>query len=624
MSSGPRWPGSLPALCSALLLLGLQPPPARAEGKLFMLEAQNGSQGLDLDAARLSCRSRGAHLVSAGELKRVVQDCAFGVCTTGWLADGTLGTTVCSKGSGEQQLPRAVDVRIDSHPVPGAKYNALCIKDEERPCGDPPSFPHTVLQGRTGLEMGDELLYVCAPGSVAGRRETAFTLLCNSCGEWYGLVQACGKDETEAHIDYEENFPDDRSVSFRELMEDSQAEGEEEKAQEDASEETPKRGRLVFPSVSKENIAQEKAFVPTTGLPGTRSSVHTDWPGSRLNRKYSLWFPAETFRKPELEKEVGDETKEPLLARDDHSEGELVPGESETRLVHATTDSPSEPFVDRNNSKAEDPGVSSSGDSWLDGYPVTDGAWRKVDTGREDDEDKEDGPVGLDEGVLMTPDQPTGKVREHKTATASPSDFATHSSIGPSQMLDVEALVPGPTNMSETESPHTRDSDLTKYHSTVPRRAPTQQSPTATLPFDLTTSTRETAPTTPQPTLKHTPPAEVETTQPPSEATAPEVQDSFPYLLSEDFLGQEGPGPGASKEKQLPTLAPCAGEECPSLRKGPVIATVVTVLCGLLLLAAVGAVWGYRRCQHKSSVYKLNVGQRQTRHYHQQIEMEKV
>lgn len=63
----------------------------------------------------------------------------------------------------------------------------------EKPCGDPPSFPHTILQGRTGLEMGDELLYVCAPGHVTGHRESAFTLLCNSCGEWYGLVQACGR-----------------------------------------------------------------------------------------------------------------------------------------------------------------------------------------------------------------------------------------------------------------------------------------------------------------------------------------------------------------------------------------------------------------------------------------------
>ncbi|XP_034340417.1 sushi domain-containing protein 5 [Arvicanthis niloticus] len=626
MISEPRWPapGSLPALCAALLLLALQPSPVRAEGKLFVLDSQNGSRGLDLEAARLSCKSRGAHLVSAGELKRVVQDCASAVCTTGWLADGTLGTTVCSKGSIEQPVSRAVDVRIDSHPVPGAKYNALCIKDEERPCGDPPSFPHTILQGRTGLEMGDELLYVCAPGSITGHRETAFTLLCNSCGEWYGLVQACGKDEAEAHIDYEENFPDDRSVSFRELMEDSRAEGEKEKAQEDASDETPKQDRLVFTSVSKENIAQEKAFVPTTGLPIAGSSVRADWPRSRLHRKYSLWFPAETFHQPELEKDVGDETKEPLPAGDNHSEEKLAPEESETRLVYATTYSPSEPFVDRNDSKAEDPGVSSSDDSWLDGYPVTDGAWRKVEAGQEDDVDKGDGSVGPDESVLMTPDQPIGNVKEHKNVTVTPSESVIHGSIGPSQMLDVEALVPGPINESETESSHIWDVDLTNYQSTIPRRVTTLQSLTATSPYELTTSSQETVPTTLQPTHKRISSTHVEATQPPVEVTAPEVQDSFPYLLSEDFLGQEGPGPDASEEKLLPTLAPCVGDECPSFRKGPVIATVVTVLCLLLLLAVVGAVWGYRRCQHKSSVYKLNVGQRQARHYHQQIEMEKV
>ncbi|XP_040595825.1 sushi domain-containing protein 5 isoform X3 [Mesocricetus auratus] len=566
MNAGPRWPAprSLPALCAALLLLGLQPPRVRAEGKLFLLESQNGSQGFDLEAARLSCRSRGAHLVSAAELKRVVQDCAFAVCTTGWLADGTLGTTVCSKGSGEQQIARAVDVRIDSHPVPGAKYNALCIKDE---------------------------------------------------------------DEAEAHIDYEDNFPDDRSVSFRELMEDSRAEGEEEKAQEDASEETPKQDRLVFTSASKENTAQEKTFVPITGSPSAGSGVRTDWPRSRLNRKYSLWFPAETFHKSELEKEVGDETKDPLPAGENPSEGELVPEESETRLVYATTYSPSEPFADRNESKAEDPGVSSSDDSWLDGYPVTDGAWRKAEAGQEDD-----GSVGLDESVLMTPSQPPGRVTEHKSATITTSESMTYSATAPSQMPDAEALVPGPMNVSETEGPHTGDGDLTKYQSTIPRRVTTERSPAATSPYELITSTQETVPTTLQQTLKlipstsmeaTQPPAE-EATQPPAETTDPEVQDSFPYLLSEDFLGQEGPGPGASEEKLLPTLAPCMGNECPSLRRGPVIAIIVTVLCLLLLLAAVGAVWGYRRCQHRSSVYKLNAGQRQARHYHQQIEMEKV
>lgn len=248
---------------------------------------------------------------------------------------------------------------------------------------------------------------------------------------------------------------------------------------------------------------------------------------------------------------------------------------------------------------------------------MTDGAWRKEEAGQEGDEDKGDGSVGLDESVLMTPDEPIGKVKEHEDVTVTPSDSVIHSSSSPSQMLDVEALIPGPINVSETESSHTRDVDSTNYPSIIPRRVTTRQSATAT-------STQETGPTTLQTTHKRIPSTNVEATQPPGEVTDPEVQNSFPYLLSEDFLGQEGPGPGASEEKLLPTLAPCVGDKCPSFRKGPVIATVVTVLCLLLLLAFAGAVWGYRRCQHKSSVYKLNVGQREARHYHQQIEMEKV
>lgn len=69
----------------------------------------------------------------------------------------------------------------------------------DKPCGDPPSFPHTILHGHTGFEMGDELLYVCAQGYVMGSKERAFTLLCDSCGEWYGQVQACVKGELIQH-----------------------------------------------------------------------------------------------------------------------------------------------------------------------------------------------------------------------------------------------------------------------------------------------------------------------------------------------------------------------------------------------------------------------------------------
>ncbi|XP_040145849.2 sushi domain-containing protein 5 [Ictidomys tridecemlineatus] len=611
---------------ASLLLLGVPRLSVRADGKLFVLESQNGSQGLDLETARLSCKTRGAHLVSAEELRRVVQDCTLAVCTTGWLADGTLGTTVCSKGSGEQQIMKAIDVRIESNPVPGGMYHALCIKNEEKPCGDPPSFPHTILQGRTGLEMGDELLYVCAPGPVPGQREMAFTLLCNSCGEWYGLVQACGKEEAEALIDYEDNFPDDRSVSFKELMEDSRTEAEEDRGQEEASEEAPKQDRLVSISVGKEHAAWDKASVPTTGLSGPESSVPTDWPKSQVNQKYSLWFPAETFHKPELEKDVDNDTKKPFPAGDNHSGAKLVPGEPETKVIYGSTEGPLGPFVDRNDSRAGDPVVSSSDESWLDGYPVTDKAWRKEEVEGEDEGDKGDGSVGQEESVLVTPDQPIlVEVKKPRSTALTPSEDTTHSSILPSQMLDVEALALRPMNVSETEGPPNRDDDSSKYQPTLPWRLITDESPMATPPHELTHSTLETMTTTAvhqMPT--HIPSTRTEATTLPVETTAPEVQDSFPYLLSEDFLGQEGPGPGANEAELLPTLEPCVGDECPSLSRGPVIATIVTVLCLLLLLASVGAVWGYHRCQHKSSVYKLNVGQRQARHYHQQIEMEKV
>lgn len=61
------------------------------------------------------------------------------------------------------------------------------------PCGDPPSFPNVRLQGHSGYEMGDELLYTCVPGYAMPSGHSAFSLLCDSCGEWYGRVEICVK-----------------------------------------------------------------------------------------------------------------------------------------------------------------------------------------------------------------------------------------------------------------------------------------------------------------------------------------------------------------------------------------------------------------------------------------------
>ncbi|XP_061442687.1 sushi domain-containing protein 5 [Rhineura floridana] len=204
------------AQCVGSAFFFLQIASVEADGKLFALGSRNGSKSLDLAMAQRSCADVEARLASAEELKRAIRDCSFVVCTSGWLADGTIGTTVCNRTGSKPQSVKIIDVRIEMDPSPSGRYDALCVKNEGKPCGDPPSFPHTVLHGHTGFEMGDELHYVCAQGYIMSNKDTAFTLLCHTCGEWFGQVQACVKDETEGHVDYEDNFPDDRSIPTEE------------------------------------------------------------------------------------------------------------------------------------------------------------------------------------------------------------------------------------------------------------------------------------------------------------------------------------------------------------------------------------------------------------------------
>lgn len=407
-------------------------------------------------------------------------------------------------------------------------------------------------------------------------------------------------------------------------MEDSRTEEEEDRSQGETSEEAPKGDRLVPTSAGIENKAQGSTFAPTTGWLRAGSSVPTALPGSQLNQKYLYWFPAETFHKPSLEKEVEDDTKKHFSAGDNHSGLTLATSELEAEVTSDSAATLSGPFVGKkDHSRAGDSMVSSSDESWLDGYPVTDMAWRKAGAEEEEDGDKGDGSVGLEESVLVTVGQPVlVEIKKPKSTTHTAIVDTTHSSLLPSQTFSLETLPLSPMNISETTASRKGSSDLNP--STVPWRFATQKSPMATLSSssELTKPALETGPFV-QHIPHHVRSTIMAATKLPVESTTAERQDSFPYLLSEDFLEQEGPGPRASEE-QLPTLKPCFGDECPHLSRGPIIATIVTVLCLLLLLAGVGAVWGYRKCQHKSSVYKLNVGQRQARHYHQQIEMEKV
>ncbi|MEQ2310464.1 hypothetical protein AMECASPLE_009068 [Ameca splendens] len=161
-----------------------------AEGRVFVLDPRSL---LGFREAEQACASQHARLASAEELRQAVVDCFFSHCTRGWLYGGMVGTTVCNI---EGSSLKAVNVKTENATEDTAHLSAFCMKGKA--CGDPPSFPHARLQHHSGFEIGDELLYTCSPGYMMPSSHTTFSLLCDSCGEWYGTVEICVKDTSSS------------------------------------------------------------------------------------------------------------------------------------------------------------------------------------------------------------------------------------------------------------------------------------------------------------------------------------------------------------------------------------------------------------------------------------------
>ncbi|XP_069032805.1 sushi domain-containing protein 5 [Embiotoca jacksoni] len=315
--------------CLACLLLTSV---VNADGRVFVLDLRNSSSLQGFRDAEQACASQHAHLASAEELRHAVVECFFSPCTRGWLYGGTVGTTVCNVvGS----ALKAVDVRIENATEDAAHLDAFCIKDKGVPCGDPPSFPNARLHGHAGFEMGDELLYTCVPGYVMPSGDTAFSLMCDSCGEWYGQVQNCVKDETESHVDYEDKFTDSYGQTklhnerpeeahgevYEEVYGAAHADGkrsqeqqettfsikveEEHQGQHEVEERVTDHGRKFDGSVEGQQI-EERAVEDFIGHPGgeqvrreevkTDGAAATEAPVSLLSPKHLFWFPSENFQ----------------------------------------------------------------------------------------------------------------------------------------------------------------------------------------------------------------------------------------------------------------------------------------------------------------------------------------
>ncbi|NWW82374.1 SUSD5 protein, partial [Climacteris rufus] len=589
-------------------------------GKVFALESKNNSRGLDLAEAEKACVDLSARLATAEELKRAVLDCSFAGCTTGWLASGSAGTIICRKTGSKQQSVKAIDVKIETSPFVNDQYDAFCVKDEDKPCGDPPSFPHTILHGHTGFEMGDELLYVCAQGYVMGNKETAFTLLCDSCGEWYGQVQACVKDETEAHIDYEDNFPDDRSIP---IVENDHGNGKEEIEQEQV--------QLSFSKSSEEGrTGSTKGVTQHTDISEKGSRAPTESPVSLLSQKNLFWFPSETFSEPGSEKETDDSTKAKFSEGDNHIGGKTAYDEPGAKMFYDSEDFPIGPILTTNDTKTAMDAVAITDESWLDGYPVT----QEVVEDDEEEGDKVDGSMGTEDDIVLSTDQPNHvEVRKSGNGSPAPEESLTQIVAATTRIDDEgakETLVPL-TSVSGLENLSvSRGYDDTAWELPATSLETVTQEPGTTMLFDITslkTAMSETSVmVSPSDHTPYIEPRET-TTYPEQVATTAPAPDIITDTASQELAEQENLTQGIG-EKSIPTSEPCEGDDCPKSSKGAIIAVIVILLC-LLLVAAVLAVWFFKKRQQKNSLYKLN-GRCQPRHHcyhhyhHQHIEMQKV
>ncbi|KAK3511683.1 hypothetical protein QTP70_014544, partial [Hemibagrus guttatus] len=321
--------------------------------RVFLLELRNGSD-IGFEAASSACGDQGARMASAMELRHAVVECSFSACARGWLTGPSIGTTVCRSISGSL---RAVDMQVDNVTETYERLAVFCVKDTGAPCGGPPSFPNTRLQGQTGLELGDELLYACNPGYILPNGETAFSLLCDSCGEWYGLVQLCVKDKAGPFIDYEDKLPDDHHLyGLEDVHHVSMIPWPTDHGEEEESTPEPDHLEPAVPVETIDKIEKNSAV-----------SV-TEPPVSQLSQKHMFWFPSEAFQEEEhplittgtpIKDSTRDENYILVKPGEDQSEAEITTEDHDGGYI-------SQPPTDKPASHS----VGGTVESWIDGYPV--------------------------------------------------------------------------------------------------------------------------------------------------------------------------------------------------------------------------------------------------------------
>ncbi|KAL8165557.1 UNVERIFIED_CONTAM: hypothetical protein K2H54_047565 [Gekko kuhli] len=324
-------------------------------------------------------------------------------------------------------------------------------------------------------------------------------------------------------------------------------------------------------------------------------------------------------RKPE--KTTIDGTKTQLAAGGNHIGVKTTYVEQGSKMIYDDEDFYMGPVFVNNGTGATKSTDSNTDESWLDGYPVTQEAVEEEEA--EEEGDKIDGSMGMEDDI--TSDQPNqvgigkagGSSLEKKIVPIVAVPSQTHYADG----IKGIPVALTPTSAPENVSISNGSEDIIRYISTTPMGFVTQELASLGTVTSLNLATQETS--TVLSLIDHIPLPEEEemTTSPTQELITMSSQNGVTELSADDSVEQEILSYGLGG-KLLTTFEPCVGTECSSSDKGTVIAIGVTVLC-LLLLAAIFAVWCFRKRQQKTSVYKLN-GKDHPGHQLQQIEMHRV
>ncbi|XP_005159810.1 sushi domain-containing protein 5 [Danio rerio] len=622
-----------------LLMVWLTRADASPLGRVFLLELESFSKGGQEDgfeAAAQACMAQGARVASGADLHHAVLECAFSACSRAWLSGPSVGSTVCSGVPGHL---RPVDVQLENSTANTESLGVFCVKDSDAPCGQPPSFPHSHLQGKTGLDLGDELLYACDPGHKLPNGETAFSLLCDSCGEWYGLVQHCVKDDPEGHIDYEDKFTDDH------LLENSEEHhhisltsgGTQSTQREEEKKSTPE------PVLERTALSDEKNDEDST-------ISATEPPVSQLSQKHMFWFPSEAFQ--EEKGHVGittDSFKNPtedesVKTADSQSDPDVITDE---HLTDPPTEEPSSPNVEATD------------DSWLDGYPVGQeedkaGGGSTGEAGPEHEAETETGqsevevfedaaskkPVEEETGGLIgSPDEEDSihiKGDEEQLTRLEEESVGIHEDTTEGITKDGEVHTPEKTALEfdgVTESPNGLGVKTTTIIMKITpspgdialNKRPMVYTP-ASAPENVSTSQEgldNTSTTSGMVHLDEITSIPTAVIKDPWEAIDDHLMEHIPGYVPTDtpenqsMMEQGGDHSLDQQERDL--VGGCVEDPCHGAGHGPMIAAIIVGVVAALAGVVLG-VWCYKKRQQKSSHYQLNGTNRQT----QSIELQQT